>query len=284
MAIDTTVTRSRRALLAAAGGGLAALAARALGAPTVTRAADGAIVKVGGSFTGTSTTRISDHANPATVFWADTVEGLGILGTSETGNGVVGDSVAGAGVFGHSSEHAGVEGSSEGSAGVLGHTIEGTGVFGYSGSPVTVPAIPAKTGVYGRATQDGGSRGVHGYSTAGRGVYGQATSGWGVYGYAGSGVGGHFAAGSTGTALRVDGRVRFSTAGSATIPAGAYSVPVTPGLDLTASSLVLATLQANGGGSCAVERVEIDTAANTFRVHVTAPPTVAVRVAWFVIG
>jgi hypothetical protein len=61
--------------------------------------------------------------------------------------------------------------------------------------------VPAKTGVYGHAAQDGSARGVTGESTSGRGVNGIATSGTGVYGRAtgGEGIRG-VSTGSNGTA------------------------------------------------------------------------------------
>jgi hypothetical protein len=59
---------------------------------------------------------------------------------------------------------------------------------GYSGSG-SAPASPAKTGVYGEATQDAGSRGVSGFTLAGQGVHGNATTGQGVAGAATTGQG-----------------------------------------------------------------------------------------------
>jgi hypothetical protein len=70
-----------------------------------------------------------------------------------------------------------------------------TGVVGWSTDqvPPAVPAAgPAKTGVYGEATQDAGSRGVFGKASQGQGVRGEAPFGIGVAGEGQSaGVFGH---------------------------------------------------------------------------------------------
>ena len=108
---------------------------------------------------------------------------------------------------------------------LVGHAYQNTtGVLGYSGSS-TVPAAQLKTGVYGHAIQDSGSRGVWGRANAGRGVYGQATSGYGVYGTASSGTAAYFKGGDgTGRALNAQGRVFFRTAGLAGPAANACKV------------------------------------------------------------
>lgn len=300
MAIDTAAPRSRRALLAAAAGGLAALAANALGRPLQTRAADGQTVLVGAGRTGTLTTSITNSTNGNVVFSAvSTGGGIALSGNSTSSFGVQGVSTSSIGVDGQSDTWYGVRGVSGLKSGVYGFSEapdeaatvghnngESTGVFGFSGIPFgTLPAAPAKTGVYGRATQDGGARGVHGYSTAGRGVYGQATSGHGVHGFASGGYAGYFAAGATGKALRAQGPVEFSTSGLATIASGtALSGWIDPGADLTAGSKILCTLQGNAGGATTVERVQVDTAADQFRIYLTAAATADVKVAWFVIG
>lgn len=70
-----------------------------------------------------------------------------------------------------------------------------TGVVGWSsdqteGVAAVAPAGPAKTGVYGEATQDADSRGVFGKSSSGQGVRGESTNGIGVVGDGGEGSGG----------------------------------------------------------------------------------------------
>jgi hypothetical protein len=141
------------------------------------------------------------------------------------------------GLFGDADSDAGIA--------VAGRAIGGaTGVFGYSG-PEVVLAAKAQTGVYGEALQSVDARGVWGRSGSGRGVYGQASSGQGVRGYASSGTAGYFStsAPSSGTALRAIGRVRLDNcAGVAMIPAGANYKVITPGINLSSSSAVTATL------------------------------------------
>lgn len=268
MATGTTIPHSRRALLAAAAGGAAALVAGALGRPAPTRATDGDVVTVGGYHTGTSTTYINNESGN-TAFQAST-------------NGT------GSAIFAHSAGGTGVYGSTYGTAqaAVFGYTPGGgVGVrgVGYSdapgvmGSSSTLPgssAIPTKVGVFGYAVQDSTARGVYGRSNTGRGVYGQATSGTGVWGYATSGY-----------ALRANGRVKFDTAsGMATILSGTKSFVVTPGFDLTSTTKILATLMGNPGGTTAVQRVAVNTTANTFTIYLTAKATANVKVAWLVLS
>jgi len=61
-------------------------------------------------------------------------------------------------------------------------------------------------------------------------------------------------------------------------------VTVSPGIDLTAGSKVLATLQTSAGGTTTVHRVVRDTANDMFTIYLTAPATQSCTVAWFVIS
>jgi len=227
---------------------------------------------------------------------SDSASCAGLKGEASYGYGVWGDSELGAGVYGHSPVNIGVVGVCDGeSAGVSGQSTLGSGVFassnatdsaalfahsagnstavfGYSGDDQ--PAMPVKVGVYGHATQDAAARGVLGTSTSGQGVRGEATSGSGV-----------MAVATSGYALRSSGRVRFEkSAGIATIPAGANSILVAPGINLTATSAVLATLQDSAGGTTTVHRVRVYTTTDEFRIYLTANATAAVKVAWFVLS
>jgi hypothetical protein len=215
------------------------------------------------------------------------------VGQSSSGTGISGDSLSGIGILGTSSV-IGVRGFSDVGTGVVGQAQgDGTGLLGYSGTG-SGPAAQPKTGVYGYAAQDATARGVTGQSTAGRGVngiattgrgtQGQATTGYGVYGLATSGVG-IYGLASTGYALRTNGRVRLDkSAGSVVVTAGTNSKTVTPGVDLTATSFVLATLQASAGGTTTVHRVAINTVADTFTIYLTANATVNVRVGWILLS
>ena len=220
------------------------------------------------------------------------LQGRGVEGNASaatgTTYGVVGSTSSdeGTGVFGQGG--IGVQGFNNHASkpALVGHAYQNTtGVLGYSGSS-TVPAAQLKTGVYGHAIQDSGSRGVWGRANAGRGVYGQATSGKGVYGTASSGTAAYFKGGDgTGKALNAQGRVFFRTAGLAPIDAGSSSSgAIAAGVDLVASSKILATLEGNPGAGVTIHRVTKSTAADTLTVYLTGPAANACKVAWFVIG
>ena len=284
MSIDATAPRTRRAVLAGALGGLAAVAANALGRPMPTLAADGQAMLVGGEYSSSSVTSVTNAT------------GNGIYGGSlDTGIAVTGQGNQGIGVHGFSTTNIGVLGETTGSvAAIAGRSFGGgTGVLGTADN-APVPAAKPKTGVYGQATQDSTSRGVWGYSPAGLGVYGESSSGRAVQGVASSGIGvraasssgtGCYATSTTGYALRTDGKVRLDkSSGVATIASGASSVAVTPGIDLTATSAVVATLNGSAGGSTVVKRVAINATTNAFTIYLTANSTAAVKVAWLVLG
>ena len=286
MAIETAAPRSRRALLAASLGGLAALGVEALGRPAPARAGTDGDVVLGAPNTATSITKIANYTTSNTVFWGASSTGTGVYGTSSSTSGVRGESNSGFGVYGVSASSYGVLGDSSSSYGVCGGSSatdqpaivaqsfgNSTGLLGYSG-PTNPPAAPVKTGVYGYAVQDASSRGVTGRTTAGRGVYGYATSGIGVYA----------AAGASGKALHAEGRVSFSTAGLATIGTGAASTVVSPGVDLIGSSKILCTLEGNPGAGVTIHRVVKSTADDYFTIYLTAATTNNVKVAWFLIG
>jgi hypothetical protein len=209
-----TTSTSRRALLAGALGGIGALAATVIGRADPVRAANGDPVTVGGTFTGTATTKITntdinesaiwgnasnasgigvgvrgDSASDGYGVWGISPTGSGVRGESTSGDGVSGESTSSNGVFGQSASQKGVFGfssnnfgvharaASSAAAGALGWSLgDGTGVYGYSGSALGPPR--AKTGVYGYAVQDTTATGVRGESTIGVGVRGKATTGY----------------------------------------------------------------------------------------------------------
>ncbi len=59
---------------------------------------------------------------------------------------------------------------------------------------------------------------------------------------------------------------------------------MTPGIDLTATSAVVATLQGSAGGTTTVHRIAVNATADTFTIYLTANATAAVKVAWHVFG
>jgi hypothetical protein len=287
MELDPAFPRSRRAVLSASLGGVAALAAHALGRPAAVHASDPNDVVLGQTNIAATATQITNPDGDEDVFRAS---------SGGAGNAIEGFSTSGAAIVGTSGSDVGVTGSSQTLIGVHGYTVattfpavmgrslaDGPGVYGYSGGDGPAPTAPVKTGVYGLATQDTSSRGVVGQSTAGRGVNGLATSGLGVRGYATNGVGLSGEA-LTGYALRTKGRVRLDkSAGIATVLSGTSTKLVTPGIDLTSTSAVIATLNGDAGGAT-VERVTIDTAADTFTIILTGNAAASVKVAWLVLG
>jgi len=170
-------------------------------------------------------------------------DGTAVYGDSQAatgGTGVAGwcDTDDGVGVSGYAGRR-GVEGNSQAGTGVYGHSGGMTGVLGFAGMidmGVPGPGPVAKTGVFGYSDLDAASVGVLGKSPAGKGVRGEATSG----------IGGSFAS-TTGIALDVSGKARFSRAKRVSIPAGASSLHVTLA-GVTSSSLVFANLQTNRAG------------------------------------
>ena len=276
MAVDLLQPRTRRAVLMGGVAGVAATVAAAVGRPLPVRAGVPIPVLLGEPNDSTALTTIHNTAMDGPAFRGiATGTATGTQGISQSGRGLYGGSETGNGLFADTA-------SSSAAAGVGQAYAGGCGLHGYSGG-VELPNPTSKTGVYGEANQDATAMGVHGKSTAGRGVFGQATSGYGVRGLAGSGTAlyGATSAPAIGTALRTVGKVRFdNSVGIATIRAGAKSKMVSPGLDLTTSSAVVATLQGSAGGTTTVHRVVVDAAANTFRIYLTAKANSKVKVAW----
>jgi len=156
-------TKSRRALLAGALGGLGAVAAAAVGRVSPVRAANGDTVTVGNSFNGTANTTISTTSASAWIgnssaTGADALLGnataltgsaWGVRGISQsaTGSGVVGQAASTTGsnygVQGSSSSHSGI--------GMFG-TSPGTGVRGESFGAGTGVVASNLDGVALRAT------------------------------------------------------------------------------------------------------------------------------------
>lgn len=220
--------------------------------------------------------------------YGESVGYVGVKGFSETDSGVRGNSVSGTGVWGGASAESG------GTRGVFGASLSpgGTGVQGYSGSQALPSAAP-NTGVFGRADRNSGSRGVFGSTNSGRGVFGTATTGQGVRGYTTgtTGTAGYFSTpvdgGSSlhkGIALVADGRVKFpNCVGVKAFTAGATSVVVTPGIDLTSTSAAIATITGPSVG-VSVVRTSVNATANTFTIFLSGPATGAGKVAWHVFG
>lgn len=255
---------SRRALIVGALGGLGAWAAGAVGRTSPVRA-EGENIVVGGEYTTAQTvTRIRNQANGNGVFAAESASsGIAVLGMSESGAAVYGDSGSNYGVVGVSDSQSAVVGvsSAAGQPSLIGRSVgHSTGVLGFSGN-FDPPPAPAKTGVFGYANQDNGSRGVWGRSGSGVGLYGQANSG---------------------LALQTSGRAKFSTSGVATIGAGNNRVTVTPGVNVTAGSFVLLTPKANLGGRDLW--FTTNATQNKFTIRMSSPRSSGTKVAWLLLG
>jgi hypothetical protein len=282
MAIDTASPRPRRAVLAAAVSGAAALGAAAIARPAGALAANGDPLLLGQANTASSATTLTRDTVPtinAPTFVSDTTISVAVAGNATSGQGVVGRSQSSAGVQGYSQTDAGVNGFgvygvwASGSlygvqgggdtAGVLGWGHTGvTGILGYSGG-WPLPEAPAKTGVYGYAAQDATAAGVTGSSTVGTGVFAVAT---------------------TGTALRVSGKARFSRSGKASVAAGRSYVDITVAGGLTSHSVVHATLQTyRSGVAVAAVRVNYPSAGKA-RIYLTkvASASAGTYVGWLV--
>ena len=249
----------------------------------------------------------------------DSSSGPGVRGNSASGDGVEGVTPGGGvGVLGSSASGPGVHGDSQTGDGVVGVRTStsggGAGVQGFSGvseSPSTfrvgVRGVGLVSGVLGEAGVEG-ANGVQGRSTGGPGVRGDSFSGNGfaagdgVLGFSGEGAGVHGLSNSgtgifgeatnTGakavvashsnpaeTALAVTGKAVFSRSGIATIPVGMSSVTV-PGVPLTASSLVLATVQTNNGVyvTAAVPNVP----GSSFTIYINRKAPSNTPVGWFI--
>lgn len=203
MAIDTTAPRSRRALLLGAAGGLAALAAQALGRPTPVRATHGD-VHLGGTNQTTTMTVIQNIAESGSGLLVTGRgnaggTGWGIQGSSDRGAGLDGRSGYGPGVIGRSSQGTGVAGESFDGYGVHGHSNETYGVYGESPSNYAVVGLSSS------------SAGVAGFSESSFGVVGSTSTLVGVLGQGGSGRGGRFSGGKA--------QIRLDPSAASTHPA-----------------------------------------------------------------
>ena len=221
--MDQTTPRTRRAVIAGAVGGTAALAVAALGHPEVARAGSDGDVVLGQMNTSATSTivRITTPGEYAVQGQASaaTGSGIGVAGSSHSpaGMGVYGSAdptTGGIGVFGEAQSDGGVGVQGVGNTyavwgagawtGVLGSSGVGPGVVGWShNDPMGTapsPNTPGKTGVYGYADQDTAAMGVYGQSTSGMGVLGKATTGTGIRGESATGV--DLAAGGSGRLLQ----------------------------------------------------------------------------------
>lgn len=138
------------------------------------------------------------------------------------------------------------------------------GVFNTAQSTTTV-AINSNTSndaFVGAANNSG--TGLWGSSPAGSGVKATTTSGY---------------------ALTTVGRLSIGTSGTATIPAGMTSIVVSPSVDVTASSFVLLTPQANIGSRTLWYVINATNIANnTITIRMSSSRSASTKIAWLLLG
>jgi hypothetical protein len=284
MAVDTTVPRSRRALLAAALGAAAATAAHALGRPAQVRANDPNDVLLGGNNVTGATTSFNNMFTDLDMITINTIgQGYGVLATSNNGTGLEGRS--------NHPNFYGVVGNNigdSGGGGVFGSTAatfgETSGVAGQVVSPegFGVLADTLATGATARALVAHAPAGTGVVGWAGTGPHPAGRPGTGVYGYSAAGTGGQFTS-STGNALRVSGKARFNRAGRVNVPKNRKYVDVTVPGGLASNTIVNATIQMYRSG-VAVSGVRHNyPTAGKIRIYLTKVPstTSSTPVAWF---
>ncbi len=266
MAMDPVTPRTRRAVIGAALGGAAAVAATSLAGPLSARAATGDSALLGKA----------NQADAPTGF-ENTTAGeteISVVAThAGAGAGVQGSSVTGTGLRGISSDETPTPDPS-----IPSHK---TGVFGAAGDASGASANTDETGVYGYADLSAYSTGIWGDSSVGSGVYGSGSTGvfgdgdWGVYGTGSTGVIGDAGASGVGvygytgnnsipapsagvgvyaraettsqTALQVVGKVKFNRSARVSFTKTQTSKKITM-TGVTSSSYVVATMQTNVSG------------------------------------
>ena len=302
MSTDAPI-RSRRAVLGAALGGAAAVAAQSLASPLTAAATSGDPALIGTANTGDATTSFENtdagetslkalHAGSGTGLEATSVTGPAITAISTDAtprdpdlgpdpshrNGIyaaVGDTTGASTV----TDEAGVYGFADVSAnsvGVVGESFQGVGLIGLG-----------DTGVVAFGPTQGllsiGSWGA--YGTGDVGLVGDVNStGVGVYGFAGAsaipnpptGIGVYARAGSNSQlALRVQGRAKFSRSGRVSIRNASKTVTVS---GISASgTLVVATAQTDLAG---VYVRSVVPANGSFKIHLSKKPSKSVSVGW----
>ena len=286
MSIETSAPRSRRAVLAAALGGVGAVIASRLATPGAVSAAPGDPITVDNSFTGAGTTALaSSGANAA-------------FAVTGVGQGVTGQTPDGIGLWGASTDTVPVADFT-----VAGHR---TGIVGVTGTGTGIANNTGEVGIYGFSDLSGNSTGVWGDTGSGYGVLGTGyvgvygngaigvvgdvnLTGTGVYGFIGSGfppvppvgVAVQATAATTAqTALNVSGKARFSRSGRTRILAG-HSARRINMVGVTTSSYILATLQTRRAG---VYVHAVVPAAGYFTIYLNKNVSAATYIGYLVIN
>jgi hypothetical protein len=143
MALDPAIPRSRRALLAGALGGLAAIVVAAIERPTSVSAGSDGDVVLGVDNTSATTTKLRNPSTLATALIGAGATAVGVEGTSLSNTGVRGRSASGPGVDGASETGIGVM-ADGGGAGVVANSPSGTAVEAHTFSGTAVRAFTAE--------------------------------------------------------------------------------------------------------------------------------------------
>jgi len=143
MALDPAVPRTRRALLAGAVGGLAAVVVTAIDRPTSVSAGSDGDVVLGADSTASTTTKVRNPTTLATALVGAGATALGVEGTSVSNIGVRGRSTSGTGVNGTSDTGVGVT-AEGGAGGVVANSPSGTAIEALTFSGTAVRAFTAE--------------------------------------------------------------------------------------------------------------------------------------------
>jgi hypothetical protein len=280
MSVETSTPRSRRAVLAAALGGLGAVIASRLATPSAVNAADNDPVLVGGTFTGTTATTITTagSGNTANAIVGHSLDGIGLMGASDDAVPVTDFTVAG-----HRTGIVGLVGTGTGVAANTGEV----GIYGFS--DVSINSI----GVWGDTASGYGMIGsglVGVYGTGQVGVVGDVSAtGTGVYGFAGTsvaptppaGVAVQATAATTAqVALNVSGKAKFSRSGRARVLSGRSARRINMA-GVTTSSYIIATLQTRRTG---VYVHAVVPAAGYFTIYLNKTVSAATYIGYLVIN
>ena len=292
---DGAGTRGRRSILLGGVGAVVAFVAN--NRMSRARAADGDAMRLGERNRASGRTTLVNTRAGETAFRARaggsgavaldglSPRGTGVHGLSTHGNGVSGETVFGTAVSGlaiepgsyavsgNASAGVGVQGGSESGVGVQGNCQFGVAVQGGNVSE-TEPAVSGWA--------QNGQTGVLGLSTALGGDDVDSPKNVGVFGVCDRAVGrGVLARSERGHALEAQGRVKFGTAGLATVAAGQSAVSFTATFTVTASTKVVAMPQADPGPGVAISWVEVDVPGEAITIHLSAAATGSTPVAWF---
>jgi hypothetical protein len=264
-----------------------------------------------------SLTGIVNTASGGDAFHGFSASGTGVGGFSTSGTGVTGQSSSSTGVFGSTGSSsvsvAAVRGeNSSFGYGVYGQSSNGDGVYGIGSSSgngfgAGVHGIGSRYGVYaqgdfgtglyattqtdaasGNAAVFGLSEPPHPSTADAPGVEGKS-GGTGVMGVAGVN-----AAGSTGvlasnggngsaTALKATGKTSFSRSGKLTVAAGSSSATKSA-INLSSTSMVLATIQGNQAGVYVQGVTQVAGTSGSFTIHLSKNTTANLPVAWFIVN